>query len=498
LKDGIGASLLLKMVAGKGRIRIKMKQRDQNTSKQLSNRQVIGQQGINLIEEIVLGMGLVWRPTGVHDTGIDGEIEVRLPETGAVTNRIVKVQSKATAGRFTAETNTHFEYVCQLKDVDYWIGGNVPVILIVSRPKDREAYWIHVNEYFKDPKRRKDLRVFFDKSKHKLSKDSYRNLVQLAVPEDSGIYFPPPPKEEILYTNLLEVNYYPPDIYLAETDLRKAEDFWDRAKENELEMPNEWVLRENSILSFHDLRERPWDIFCERGTVETFDTEEWALSEDLDKKRVFVELLNKCLDKRLRKHGCSYNKQYGCYFIWATQNLQKTEFSYRSHTQKTTREIFAPYESKTTKGRIAYCRHSAFIGHFLRIENKWYLEINPTYVFTSDGHNQSRYAAERLSNIKLLERNDAVCGQVIMWSRFLTQRGTLFKADYKMLEFSKLLQIMTNCSINDKAWLERCDSDAEEVSEDDHDVGLFNSCNLHTVRFSHLLCGEKPIGNRFN
>jgi hypothetical protein len=107
-----------------------MKQGHQNTSKYLPNQQVIGQQGINLIEEIILEMGLVWRPTGVHDTGIDGEIEVRLPETGAVTNRIVKVQSKATAGRFIGETNTHFEYVCQPKDVDYWIGGNVPVVLI--------------------------------------------------------------------------------------------------------------------------------------------------------------------------------------------------------------------------------------------------------------------------------------------------------------------------------------------------------------------------------
>jgi hypothetical protein len=233
-------------------------------------------------------------------------------------------------------------------------------------------------------------------------------------------------------------------------------------------------------LSFHDLRERPWDIFCERGTVETFDTEEWALSEDLDKKRVFVELLNKCLDKRLRKHGCSYNKQNGCYFIWATQNLQRREFSYRSYRQKTTREIFAPYKSKTTEDRIAYYRHSAFIGHFVRIGNKWYLEINPTYVFTSDGHNQSRYAAERLSNIKLLERNDAVRGQVIMWSRFLTQHATLFKADYKMLKFGKLLELRTNCSINDKAWLERGDSDAEEVSEEDNEMELFNSCGLLT------------------
>jgi len=124
-------------------------------------------------------------------------------------------------------------------------------------------------------------------------------------------------------------------------------------------------------LSFHDLRERPWEIFCERGIVEKFDTDEWALSEDLDKKRVFVELLNKCLDTRLRKHACSYNKQYDCYCIWAPKDLQKREFSYRSYSQRTRREVFTPYESRTTEGRIAYYRHSAFMGNFLKIENKY-------------------------------------------------------------------------------------------------------------------------------
>jgi hypothetical protein len=331
---------------------------------------------------------------------------------------------------------------------------------------------LHVNEYFKDPNRRKDLRVFFDKSKHKFSKDSYRNLVQLAVPEDSGIYFPPPPKEEVLYTNLLEVNYYPPDIYLAETDLREPEGFWARAKENELEMPNEWVLREKSILSFHDLREGPWESFCERGTVEKFDPDEWALSEDEDQKRIFVELLNKCLDTRLRKQACSYNRQYNCYCIWATKKLQAREFSYRSHNQETKREVFGPYKSKTTD-RVAYYRHSAFVGRFVRIENKWYLEINPTYIFTSDGYTQSKYAAERLSKIKRLERNDAVRGQVIMWSRYLTQPGNLFRPQYKILRFGKLLQFKTGSSIVDDLWLERRDPDAEERAEEDHDLELF-------------------------
>lgn len=451
-----------------------MSKKRHRKGKSFPDRQVVAQQGINLIEKIILNMGLVWRPTEAHDTGIDGEIEVRSPQTGEMSNCILKVQSKATSGRFTAETDQGFEYLCKPKDLDYWLGGNVPVVLIVSRPKNEEAYWIHVNEYFADSQKRKALRVFFDKSKHRFDQNCIGTLVRLAVPEDSGIYFPPPRREETLYTNLLEVDYYCPSMYIAETDLHKPEWFWARAKDENSEMPSEWVLRDKNILCFHDLRDGDWAKFCDRGTVEEFETDEWALSDDPDKKRVFVQLLNNCLNTRLRRHGCSYSKEYDCYHIWATKNLEPRQFKYRSHRHRTSREVFGPHESKAIEGRIAYYRHSAFEGHFLRIEDKWYLEINPTYVFTSDGYNKSKYAAERLSGIKRIELNEAVRGQVIMWYRFLTQKSTLFKSDYAMLRFKQLLLLKTDCSINDDKWLARKDPDAEVELDDGYEMELFN------------------------
>lgn len=32
---------------------------------------LIGQQGVNLIERRLLAMGQVWRPTAIHDTGVE-------------------------------------------------------------------------------------------------------------------------------------------------------------------------------------------------------------------------------------------------------------------------------------------------------------------------------------------------------------------------------------------------------------------------------------------
>src|ERR1051326_1377731 len=107
---------------------------------------VIGQQGINSIERIVLAMGFVWYPTGAMEAGIDGIIEIRDANSGEVTNSIIQVQSKATKGPFQAETADGFDYLCEEKDLEYWLCGNAPVILIRSRPDTNEAYWISIKD----------------------------------------------------------------------------------------------------------------------------------------------------------------------------------------------------------------------------------------------------------------------------------------------------------------------------------------------------------------
>ena len=107
--------------------------------KKISDATIVGQQGINLIERVTLEMGFAWNPTNI-DVGIDGYIEIRDPASGQATNCIIQVQSKATEQPFDAETGSSFEYRCAPKDLDYWMGGNAPVILVRSRPKTNEAY----------------------------------------------------------------------------------------------------------------------------------------------------------------------------------------------------------------------------------------------------------------------------------------------------------------------------------------------------------------------
>jgi len=77
--------------------------------KKIGKRDIIGDQGIALIHQIVSDMEFVWND--IHlEAGIDGIIEIRDPVTEEVTNNIIQVQSKATAGSFIVEDDKGFDY----------------------------------------------------------------------------------------------------------------------------------------------------------------------------------------------------------------------------------------------------------------------------------------------------------------------------------------------------------------------------------------------------
>jgi Domain of unknown function (DUF4365) len=118
--------------------------------KKVSKSDIIGEQGIALIHQRVSGMGFLWHPTGVEE-GIDGFAEIRDDATDEMTGHFVCIQSKAThAARFTAETDASFEFLCDERDLEYWLNCNAPIVIVISRPNKDEAYWACIHQRFKD------------------------------------------------------------------------------------------------------------------------------------------------------------------------------------------------------------------------------------------------------------------------------------------------------------------------------------------------------------
>lgn len=423
--------------------------------KQIKDTDIIGDLGVNLIHKICLDMGFIWRATTGFDAGIDGHIEIRL-ESGTVTNCIIQVQSKATDQDFEAETSSNFDYRCSQRDLEYWLSGNAPVILVRSRPRTGEAYWVSIKEYFQDLARRKTGKISFDKNADRFDVSARDALMKLAMRTEDGPYLATGRKREIIYSNLLRLAPLPEIYYVAETDYRTSAELFARLRELKRSVHGEWLLHDRRLWSFHDLSARPWTEIIEPGTLEGLETSEWAQTDDPARQRHFVQLLNTCLKEKLYRKGVKFSRETGCYYFRAPQDLSNVEYSYTSREHKTSRMVFRGYPKKLDRTQMSYYRHSAFEGRFVRYAGTWYLQISPTYHFTRDGERISRYAGELLSGIKRLENNQAVHGQVVMWAHLLTARS-LFDSGPQFLDFDVLEKFELDVGVDDEAWIKRED-----------------------------------------
>jgi hypothetical protein len=117
--------------------------------KKVTPQTLTGEGGVALIARRVNQMGYLWHDRRV-DHGIDGEIELVAPDS-SVLNLVVMVQSKATARPFAYETGDSFQWTADPADLDYWLSGNAPVIVVLSRPPEDAAWWFDVRAEFADP-----------------------------------------------------------------------------------------------------------------------------------------------------------------------------------------------------------------------------------------------------------------------------------------------------------------------------------------------------------
>ena len=433
--------------------------------KKIREQSITGQKGVNLIERRALALGFLWHPTSGLEAGIDGWIELRDPSTGEMVGGQILVQSKATEAEFQGETDSSLEYLCGESDLNYWLSGSAPVALVYSRPSTDEAYWVAIKDYFRDPSRRKTRKIHFDKRRDRFDESARASLLGIAGPPESGAYFTPAPKPETLYTNLLAVTSMPSRLFLADTNFRSGRDVVEYLTDTKAPRQNEWVLKRRQILSVHNLREGHWRSICDQGTVDDFATEEWADSEDIDRRRDFVTLLNECLRASVRRLAIAYRRDLDLYFFTATPTLKDRHVAFHGIARKSGRVVFHAYMGKQDKSRVAYYRHGAFEGRFRRFGLRWYLQIAPTYFFTSDGHALHPFYESKLKGIKALERNPAVLGQVVMWADILAERrGDLFTSTYPYLRFGELSRMELDVGLDDKAWLSTEDDPAMKAA----------------------------------
>jgi hypothetical protein len=147
-----------------------------------------------------------------------------------------------------------------------------------------------------------------------------------------------------------------------------------------------------------------------------------------------------------------YSKQEDALFFKRTADLSRRVKRYRSRQQWATRDVFREYRSEVDPPKICYYRHAGFESRFRFFDDRWCLEINPTYLFTSDGEKIHPYHQEYLAKIKSIEGSGAVGGTVVMFADLLRDREGLFADNYPHLGFGRLLEADLNVGIDDRLW----------------------------------------------
>lgn len=449
--------------------------------KKYTTAQLTGERGISLVQDRVLEMGHVFQPTGDLEAGIDGFIEIRDPETEAATNLTIAVQSKATKGQFVAETEEKFQYTVDERDLEYWLSGNLPVLLVVSRPDENEIYYKSIKDYFRDPERRKDRKITFDKAEDRFDESIAESLVDLAAPEDSGLYVNPVPDHEELISNLLPVRDFAETVYHAETDYRHPGEVWEEVAESGLALKGDWILWNKRIWSVRDTRSGPLSNFCYPETTEDERLDRWAQSDDPDLRSNFVKLMYQCLRQRFRKIRVGYDKDKNIYYFWSTRDNKSKKVDYVRHNgNESYRTVFKGYPDDSDEKY--FYRHMALYASFERINGEWHLEIDPTYLFTTDGHNHHPGGGKLLSNVRKDEGHTDVSSQVQFWAYQLLR--TDFESTYPYLSFQPLRTFMIDKGIDDERWrspgsIEEIESqENEEDNEPESQYDLFDSQSL--------------------
>jgi len=438
--------------------------------KTLTANQLLGGQGINLIERLIAEMGFVWRPTATHDVGIDGEIEVRDPASGRMAGFIIKVQSKAVSA-FQGESASTVTYYADPADIEYWRSFNTPVLLIVSKPSSGEAYWLPVAAYLQS--RPPGTRKFeFSKTADRFSSEARERLAHLVTRSFLGLYEPAPRRPEVLISNLLTVTRLPERIFVAPTEHRDPAMLIKALVQRNIQFGSEWFLKNGMLLSAHNLAEHPFDLVCDAGAADHFDVKEWSQTLDEDKKREFVQLLNRCLRERMRQLGLVYipDKPFECYFFRLPPGALKREFGYAAEKRRASRKMVSV--SRRKDGSIRYFKHQAFKAHFYRFDARWFLEITPTYYFTEDGRALYRFYEDPLRWHKENENNNAVRGQLTTWIRLLTRKPDLIAEEYKFLSFADPESFTFPVGIDDAAWLRLSEATVSDTSREELQLGL--------------------------
>jgi hypothetical protein len=259
---------------------------------------------------------------------------------------------------------------------------------------------------------------------------------------------------EEAFANLIPLRHFPDTVYIAPALSKTRQQSWlllnqGASGKSADYVPGARALHEGNLYSFVDPERSRLKTIIDVGGLDQFNTQEWAFSDNENKRRLFVHLLNAALREDLWSQGVRYHGDQEVYAFIGRPDEPSRRLKYANLKVHSTTTVVSHYETKPKSGRsYKYLRHAAFQGRFRRLGDQWYLEITPTYRFTRNGKNLDRYHENRLAGIKRIERNRSVLSQLLIWQAVL--RAPWTRADRsRLLEFAPLVSFRFSSGVDE-------------------------------------------------
>lgn len=432
-------------------------------TKRITNSQILGELGETAIKKLVLEMQFIYDPRGRLEAGTDGIIELRDPRSGAPLGKLLGVQVKSTvSGRYTRETDRSFEYLLKPDDLKYWRASNIPVIVVVWRKSDSSAYWKEVTDCVRGEERR----LKFDKGADVFDALCADRIGSLTIDRRTpGVYLPPLNQGEEAIINLLRIKL-PEEIFLASSPFGSGRDAIPELVKHD-NTRFDWVIRKRRVVSFFDPREYGTHAIIDHDQVDAVDTKSFAFNDDLDDINDTIDLLRRTVERQTSEQ-LLYLRKDRLFCFRATEINKPRNYRYPSNVNETSAKVVSVYANKKNSKAKGYVRHHAASFRFERLANEWFLVVDPTFYFTTDGFQPHRFPEALLAGKKRLERNAAVRGQVMMWQHLLVESGKsktgLFDTDRPkpLMELETLPLIQLSQAVPETSWI-RTDPRAKEM-----------------------------------
>jgi len=414
------------------------------------------EQAVAWAKQQILDMRFAFNETHT-EAGIDAFVELADPQTGAAAACFLGVQVK-TQEQFSAENADQFSFYADGEDLTYWNSSQIPVLLLVCKARTSEAYAIFVQEYFKIPENRTKKTIIFNKQNHRFASGEnwQRRLLEASVPRSRGLAFPPAPSSEDLSSNLLEV--IPPEtVYSGTTTLKDRRDVVEALKR--LNSPaTELIVRGDTVWTVHSLYESVWSSIVKNASIKPTPFSELAFHNEAAKRDYARELLNLCLNARLRLEEIFWSRDEEM-FIYSPRrdHGKRVRKSVKSDRRETKVGLLHVTERN---GRIVRCRHLAMMAKFVDIGNRYFLQVDPTWYFSRNGRKHPRWE-DLIRTIRIMQKEREYHSTLRLWREVLTQEGDLARTGYSFLRFGDYLKFESPVSVPDELWKTMSDAAAE-------------------------------------